>query len=235
MPNNRLIRQLLFCAALSTSLPASWGHDVITTKLTWTREISRIVRKNCSSCHHNGGAAMSLATYQEARPWAVAIREEVLARRMPPWPAVPGYGEFRNQLALSAQEIFILANWVEGGAPEGEAEYLPTHSHIGRQIENKPLLGNKLLVSDGFRVPKSMAIGAIQWKSGLETQQIKLRAILPDGAVQPLVWLLPMSGPTRKRQLLYQAPVQLPAGSILVTEPPAAGQFLLTVVPTRAH
>ena len=178
---------------------------------------------------------MSLASYQDARPWAVAIREEVLARRMPPWPAVPGYGEFRNQLALSAQEISNLANWVEGGAPEGEAEYLPTNSLIGRPMENKPISGNKLLVGDGFRASKSMAIGAIQWKSGLETQQIKLRAVLPDGAVQPLVWLLPMPAQTRKRQLLYQAPVQLPAGSILVTEPPAAGQFLLTVVPPQAH
>ena len=216
-------------------LPTSWGHDVITTKLTWTREISRIVRKHCASCHAGRGPAMSLATYQEARPWAVAIREEVLARRMPPWPAVPGYGEFRNPLALSAQEISILANWVEGGAPEGEAAFLPTHSHIGRQMEYKPISGNKLLVGDGFRVLKSISVGAIQLKSGIETQQIKLRAILPDSAVQPLVWLLPMPAPTRKRQLLYLAPVQLPAGSILVTEPPEAGQFLLTVVPTRAH
>ena len=215
--------------------PMVRGHDVITTKLTWTREISRIARKHCSSCHHDGGPAMSLTTYQNARPWAVAIREEVLARRMPPWPAVPGYGEFRNQSALSAQEISYLANWVEGGAPEGDAEYLPTHSLIGRQMENRLISGNKLLAGDGFRVLKSIAIGAIQLKSGIETQQIKFRAILPDGAVQPLVWLLPMPAPTRNRQLIYLTPVQLPAGSILVTEPPAAGQFLLTVVPLRAH
>lgn len=212
-----------------------WAHDVITTKLTWTREISRIVRKHCSGCHHEGGAAMSLTSYQDARPWAVAIREEVLARRMPPWPAVPGYGEFRNPFALSAQELSNLANWVEGGAPEGELEYLPTHSFIGRAIESRPFTGSNLLVRDGFRILKSISIGAVQLKFGTEASQIKLRAILPDGGVEPLVWLLPMPASTRKRQLIYQTPIHLPAGTLLATEPPAAGQFLLTVVPSRAH
>lgn len=178
---------------------------------------------------------MSLTTYQDARPWAVAIREEVLARRMPPWPAVPGYGEFRNSLAVSVQEISNLANWVEGGAPEGEPEFLPTHSLIGPAIESRPFAGSNLLVRDGFRILKPVAIGAIQLKFGTEAAQIKLRAILPDGAIEPLVWLLPMPASTRKRQLIYQTPIHLPAGTILATEPPAAGQFLLTVVPSRAR
>src|SRR4051812_38176109 len=47
-------------------------HDPITTKLTWTREISRIVYKRCGSCHHANGKAMDLTTYDLARPWAKA-------------------------------------------------------------------------------------------------------------------------------------------------------------------
>ena len=39
---------------------------------------------------------MSFTTYAEARPWAAAIREEVLTRQMPPWSAVAGYGRFAN-------------------------------------------------------------------------------------------------------------------------------------------
>jgi len=40
--------------------------------------------------------SFSMLTYAEARPWAVAIKDEVLSRRMPPWGAVKGFGEFRD-------------------------------------------------------------------------------------------------------------------------------------------
>ena len=72
------------------------AHDVISTKLTWSREVSRIIYKRCASCHHEGGSAFSLMTYEEARPWAKAIKEEVLERRMPPFGAVKGFGDFRD-------------------------------------------------------------------------------------------------------------------------------------------
>src|SRR3954454_388330 len=82
-----------------------WGHDPITTKLTWTQEISRLVYKHCASCHREGGAAMNLTTYAEARPWAKAIRDEVLTRRMPPWGPVKGVGHFAEDPSLSLPEI----------------------------------------------------------------------------------------------------------------------------------
>jgi mono/diheme cytochrome c family protein len=69
-------------------LTGSWvatSHDPVTTKLTWSQEISRIIYKRCAGCHGEGGRPMSLVTYEEARPWAKAIRDEVLNRRMPPW------------------------------------------------------------------------------------------------------------------------------------------------------
>ena len=78
---------------------AAQAHDIITTPITFDREIARIFQARCLSCHHQGGAAFSLKTYAEARPWAVAIQEEVLTRRMPPWGAVKGFGDFRNDQA----------------------------------------------------------------------------------------------------------------------------------------
>lgn len=68
---------------------------------------------------------MSLATYDEARPWAKAIKEELLEKRMPPWHAVRGYGEFRNAPAITQREIDLIVNWVEGGAPKGDDTDLP--------------------------------------------------------------------------------------------------------------
>lgn len=68
---------------------------------------------------------MSLASYEEARPWAKAIKEELLEKRMPPWYAVRGFGEFRNAPRLTQRDVDAIVNWVEGGAPKGDAKLLP--------------------------------------------------------------------------------------------------------------
>jgi len=76
-------------------LLALLAHDPITTKITWDAEISRIVNRRCISCHA-AGSSVDLSTYELARPWAKAIRNQVLQRSMPPWGAVKGFGEFRR-------------------------------------------------------------------------------------------------------------------------------------------
>jgi hypothetical protein len=69
---------------------------------------------------------MSLVKYEEARPWAKAIKEMMLEKHMPPWPAVEGYGDFLNTPTLSQQEVTQVVDWVEGGAPIGEMSELPS-------------------------------------------------------------------------------------------------------------
>ncbi len=70
----------------------------------------------CATCHHDGGQAFSLMNYQAARPWAKAIKEEVLERRMPPFAAVKGFGPVKEENALTQEEMHLVADWVEGGA-----------------------------------------------------------------------------------------------------------------------
>jgi hypothetical protein len=64
-------------------------------------------------------------TYEQARPWAKAIKEAVLARKMPPWFADPHFGAFRNDSSLARREIDTLAAWVDGGAAKGDPKDLP--------------------------------------------------------------------------------------------------------------
>jgi hypothetical protein len=113
----------LFLSAFSLG-PAT-AHEPITTKVRFNKEVVRILQRNCLGCHHTGGLAMSLESYAEARPWAKAIKEELLEKRMPPWHAVRGYGEFRNAPAVTQREIDLIVNWVEGGAPKGDDKDLP--------------------------------------------------------------------------------------------------------------
>ena len=96
-----------------------YTHTPITTKMTFQKEVAAIFQRKCFQCHTDGNISMSLTTYKDARPWAVAIREEILERRMPPWSAVNGYGHFANDMSLTAREVSIILSWADGGAPSG--------------------------------------------------------------------------------------------------------------------
>ena len=81
-----------------------------TTVVTFN-EVAPIISKHCVSCHRPGQMApMSLTTYQEVRPWARAIRMQVVAGDMPPWLPEAGYGEFSNQPTCGTP-IILPAAW----------------------------------------------------------------------------------------------------------------------------
>jgi hypothetical protein len=92
----------------------------------FNRDVLPILQKRCQQCHRPGEVApMAFLTYRETRPWAKAIREAVLLKKMPPWFAEPGYGPFANDRSLSKEEIDTLVRWAGTGAREGDVKDLP--------------------------------------------------------------------------------------------------------------
>src|SRR6266404_2455272 len=93
---------------------------------TFNKDVLPILQKNCQSCHRPGEIGpMSLLTYQEARPWAKAMKAAVVNKKMPPWFADPRFGHFSNERKLTESEMNTLAAWAENGAPEGNAKDKP--------------------------------------------------------------------------------------------------------------
>ncbi len=68
---------------------------------------------------------MPFLTYAQTRPWAKSIREQVTARKMPPWFADPRYGHFSNDRSLSPTQIDTVMTWVNSGAPAGNPKDAP--------------------------------------------------------------------------------------------------------------
>src|ERR1700692_24500 len=94
--------------------------------VTFTRDVAPVLQKNCQGCHRPGEAApFSLLSYEQARPWAKAMKEAVRLKKMPPWLADPHYGRFSNDRSLSRKEIETIAAWAEAGAPEGDPKDMP--------------------------------------------------------------------------------------------------------------
>src|SRR5262245_10509029 len=120
----RLLRVTVILSGLlvlNASAAAAQG-----TQPTFSKDVAPILYKHCTSCHRPGEIApMSLRTYEDARPWARAIREKVTSGAMPPWHADPAHGKFSNDRRLSADEKQTLVRWVTAGAPAGDGKDLP--------------------------------------------------------------------------------------------------------------
>jgi len=193
----------------------AFAHDPITTRLLWTQEISRLVYKHCATCHHEGGAAMSLMTYDEARPWAKSIRDEVLSRRMPPWGPVKGVGEFRNDPSLSQIEIDMIVNWVEGGAPKGDDIYLPPEPSTKTE-KDPPPTGHKLTVNTAtpLQLNEPVRLTSLHPLGLSKGESLELTAVTPGGGVQHLIWIRNWR-PEWERFYYFLRPVGLPKGTRL--------------------
>lgn len=217
--NNRPIVLIAGLLALVSSLQA---HDVITTNLTFSRDISRIFATRCNSCH-GSGSDIPLTTYQEARPWAVSIKEQVLSRAMPPWGAVKGFGNLSPDHGLTQEEIMIIAGWVEGGAPEGDRATLPKPSPHS-DLPARPALEDALVVQTQAKLSKAIEAQGIKPLENGKVGSAKVIAHLPSGEIVPLLWLYDFDG-TSKRVFTFRAPVELPAGTTVSSSAPL--QFAL--------
>lgn len=112
-----MCRALLFLACVSA---------LVAAPPTFTKDVATIFQKRCQECHRPGEIGpFSLLTYEQARPWAAAIKASVIQKKMPPWFADPHYGKFSNDRSMSGKEIDTIVAWVNAGAPKGDPKDLP--------------------------------------------------------------------------------------------------------------
>ena len=98
------------------------------TAPTFTRDVAPILQKKCEACHRPDSIApMSLMTWQQARPWARAIKARVTEHSMPPFQIdrTVGVTKFKNDESLTPAELETVVKWVDGGAPQGDPQDMP--------------------------------------------------------------------------------------------------------------
>lgn len=108
------------------------GQTPAAPKVTFTKDIAPILQRSCQNCHRpNSLAPMSLLTYEEARPFAAAIKRRTSIRSkqgtMPPWYIEKGIGiqHYKNDISLSDDEVAKIAWWTDNGAPRGNPADMP--------------------------------------------------------------------------------------------------------------
>jgi len=90
---------------------------------TFSKTISKLVNRHCTSCHQAGGIApFPLTTYEAIKGMSGPILNAVVNRTMPP-PSVDNSGDcqkFSNSTWLKKEEIQAFQDWIQNGMPEGE-------------------------------------------------------------------------------------------------------------------
>ena len=162
-----LVALVAATAGITAQAPATPPGAAGTGDVTFTKDIAPILQRSCLHCHHADGVApMSLVSYEDARPWARAIKMRTGLRTqrgaMPPWFVEKDIGiqKFKGDPSLSDEEIATIAKWTDNGAPRGNPADLPPPLHF--EESDKWTIGEPDLVlrSRDVTVP---AVGPDWW------------------------------------------------------------------------
>jgi hypothetical protein len=178
---------------------------------------------------------MPLTTYAEARPWAKAIREEVLTRRMPKWHAARGYGQFANDPSLSAFEIALFVAWVDGGARERVSVSVARSFSSASERDSRAGAGAR----DAGRQPRatqSIRCGNVAVSGTLlavkpelpHGESAAITARFPDGGTEIVAWIRDFD-PEFVETYWLRTPLTLPRGSRVVVDAAQPCKIALTV------
>jgi hypothetical protein len=202
------------------------SHEPVTTGIRFNKEIVRIFQGHCLACHQPGAdTKVFLHNYASARPWARAIKEEVLEHRMPPQQVVKGFGQFEDDRSLTQHEVDQIVAWIDGGTPKGDDKDLPpdrvqaaNRDSRVRQSKTVTIRASEEIPAGTERIESSVMISAHSEAVAIRpllfpyAQSLDVTAYRPDGTAEVLVWVQDNSYDSQPTYY-FKEPVHLPKGT----------------------
>ncbi|MES2617244.1 MAG: hypothetical protein V4613_05160 [Bacteroidota bacterium] len=149
--------------------------------MTFEKDISPIIFKNCTPCHRpNGGGPFSFLSYHDVAKRAKMVAHVTSIRYMPPWPADEHYSHFVNERILTEAEIAAIQQWYKTGAAAGDTSTIHPpdytyHSVLGKPdmiipIEPVAIQNNNLdrfyLIKIPYQLPQNTFVKAVEYIPG---------------------------------------------------------------------
>ncbi len=162
------------------AFPQFMNAQAVNNSITFTKDIAPIFQEKCQACHRTDSMApMSLVTYEEARPWAKAIRERVITRQMPPWhiDKTVGIQKFKNDRSLSDAQIDTIVKWVDAGAPKGDIKDMPAPKVWPDE--------SKWVFADMFGGAPDLVIKSPDWTVPPVGLDAWYKPVVPTGVTEP--------------------------------------------------
>lgn len=89
---------------------------------TWHTDVKPISDAYCAQCHAKGGVApFELSTPAQFKAMKASVISDLKNRVMPPWSADSHKRKYQYDESLTDAQIKTVVDWLEGGAPEGDA------------------------------------------------------------------------------------------------------------------
>ncbi len=94
--------------------------------ITWHGNIKPLFEQNCMACHRDGGIApFGYENFEDVKAQRMAIKSAVANRTMPPWHAADDCIDYKGSLRLGDDQVKMISDWVDSGAPEGDPSDAP--------------------------------------------------------------------------------------------------------------
>ena len=228
LPRSCLLVLLLMSALASPARVDA--HDIITSRFDYHNDVLPILERHCVSCHQAQGLApFRLDTYKDARPRAVAIKEQVLSRKMPPWFAEESRLRLQSPERLSAREIDILMEWSSrGGAPVGKPPRTATKSEEAKapvERRHPDLIVEVSPLSLAAGKEHALTDATVSWKNGASALSRRLVCREHGGQDSSRCRAFPSANVRRKGcsvrdcspRVRFDIPMEAPPVSQLVT------------------
>ena len=163
---------------------------VVDQKITFHKDISRLLQSHCQRCHHKGGVGpFELVSYEEVKERRKMLKYVISKKLMPPWFASGG-GPWRDNYNLNDAERKIILDWIAGGAPEGDKADAP----LPRKFPKKWLMQEPDLV-----VPLDQKI-AVKAEGFMRYQNVNVRVPTKEDK-----WVSAVEIRTTNPQVLHHA------------------------------
>lgn len=154
---------------------------------------------------------------------------------MPPWGGVKGFGDFRNDQALTPEQLELVTSWSQGGSPEGEEKDVAAKDKLAEMMKDSLWYGGpprtvhvpgEIVAKDNFKLTKRFLLDGLFPQNIPEDGSFQIVAEFPDGRVEPLLWL---DGYRQKfaHAFLLRAPLELTIGTTITGIPAGASLLLI--------
>ena len=137
---------------------------------------------------------------------------------MPPWNAVKGFGEFKDDGGLAQEDLEIIGEWVNGGVPEGNPLYLPPRPEF-QPGQDESHAGEHQLTVIGTKTMRH-EVEAIGIAPNLVPPAGVMQVIArrSDAQIEPLIWVEQFN-PKLNRIYYFREPLRLPRGTKIEVTP----------------
>src|SRR5262249_19809415 len=146
-----------------------------------------------------------------------------------------GFGEFKDDHGLAQEDLEIVGEWVEGGAPEGNPIYLPpTPDFNTAGGDPLPKYGDHLKVLGARRLARNVEAAGIELTGVPPSGALQVIAERPNGSIEPLIWIEKFN-PNYGNTYYFREPLRFPAGTRIEIAPREGSAALVLLPPSSSR